>query len=111
MDTMELHEEDTFSTREEVVSHLKRTYLILGYALTIKRSIGNKYCYLRCDRGGTYWNRWELTPDARQRSTSTRLIGCPFEIRCKYSNDSWRYSGVQKVLQPGVNFQFLIYLL
>ncbi|KAG5542566.1 hypothetical protein RHGRI_022185 [Rhododendron griersonianum] len=42
---------------------------------------------LGCDRGGCYRNKWHVPMERRQRNTATRLINCPFEIRCKRLDD------------------------
>ncbi len=55
--TMEHTERTIFWTRHDIVSHLKRTYQRLGYALTMTRSVANRYVYLRFDRGGIYSTR------------------------------------------------------
>ncbi len=89
---MEHTEQTIFWTRHDIVNHLKRTYQRLGYALTMKRSVANRYVYLRCDRGGIYSTRLELTAESKRGSTSSRLINCPFEVRRKICNGIWTFN-------------------
>ncbi|KAG5536356.1 hypothetical protein RHGRI_023956 [Rhododendron griersonianum] len=60
-----------------------------GYAISIKTSTKGRYITLGCDRGGCYRNKWHVPMERRQRNTATRLINCPFEIRCKRLDDGF----------------------
>ncbi|KAI9912193.1 hypothetical protein PsorP6_009718 [Peronosclerospora sorghi] len=51
-----------------------------GYDITIKRSIRDHKVWLGCDRGGVYRNSLNLNENTRRRATSSRCIGCPFEM-------------------------------
>ncbi|CAG8676506.1 7217_t:CDS:1, partial [Scutellospora calospora] len=83
--------EDYFASRDDLIHHAKTHAFSHGYAVTIKRSERDKFVYLQCDRGGQYINRLNLNDETRQRDTSTRLIGCPFELYGKKMEDGqWR---------------------
>ena len=69
-----------FSGREELLSGVKDWAADQGYAVVIARSRFNRL-WLKCDRGGTYENRRNLTPDQRKRKRGeSRLLGCPFKM-------------------------------
>ena len=79
-----------FESREALINHAKMHAFSHGYAVSIKRSEKDKFVYLKCDRGGHYNNKLNLTDETRQRSTSTRLIGCSFELYGKkLNNGKW----------------------
>ncbi|RHZ78775.1 hypothetical protein Glove_156g68 [Diversispora epigaea] len=77
-----------FESRDDLIQHVQTHAFSYGYAVSIKRSERNKFVYLQCDRDGYYNNRLNLTDDTRQRATSTRLIGCPFELYGRKMKDS-----------------------
>jgi len=77
-----------FSSKEEIVDHLKDQYIKEGVVLTTKRS-KEAVLWLKCDRGGSYRNRYHLSDETRQRKTSSRLAGCPFEITCRLKDGVW----------------------
>lgn len=69
-----------FGSREELLSHAKDWAAHQGYAIVIARSRFNRL-WLKCDRGGQYENRRNLTPDQRKRKRGdSRLLGCPFKM-------------------------------
>ncbi|KAH7849610.1 hypothetical protein Vadar_020344 [Vaccinium darrowii] len=78
-----------FQSRDELLGTLRQLYSIQGYAISIKNSKNNRYLTIGCDRGGCYRNKWKVPTEHRQRKTATRLINCPFEIRCKRQEDGF----------------------
>ena len=68
-----------------------------GYGTLVKKRTRKdrqgelKNMTLRCDRGGTYNNISNLTEETRQRSRSTRLINCPFELYAAKYNGIWSF--------------------
>ena len=63
-----------FASRDKLPAHVQAFALTQGYAVTAKRSRTNvngevKNLILRCDRGGSYRNRLNLTVDLRRRQT------------------------------------------
>ena len=69
-----------YSSREELLNHAKDWAAHQGYAIVIARSRFNRL-WLKCDRGGQYENRRNLTPDQRKRKRGdSRLLGCPFKM-------------------------------
>lgn len=69
-----------FNSREELLEGCKDWAASQGYAVVIARSRFNRL-WLKCDRGGIYENRRNLTPDQRKRKRGeSRLLGCPFKI-------------------------------
>ena len=82
-----------FNSREELLEHAKNWAARQGYAIVIARSRFNRL-WLKCDRGGVYENRRNLTPDQRKRKRSdSRLLGCPFRMLAVVRKDGvWRVS-------------------
>lgn len=82
-----------FNSREELLEHAKNWAATQGYAIVIARSRFNRL-WLKCDRGGVYENRRNLTPDQRKRKRSdSRLLGCPFRMLAVVRKDGvWRVS-------------------
>ncbi|KAH7844004.1 hypothetical protein Vadar_023309 [Vaccinium darrowii] len=78
-----------FQSRDELLGTLRQFYSIQGYAISIKNSKNDRYLTIGCDRGGCYQNKWKVPTKHRQRKTATRLINCPFEIRCKRQEDGF----------------------
>ncbi|KAG5551462.1 hypothetical protein RHGRI_009772 [Rhododendron griersonianum] len=78
-----------FESREELMDTLRQFFAMQGYAISIKTSTKGRYITLGCDRGGCYRNKWHVPMERRQRNTATRLINCPFEIRCKRLDDGF----------------------
>ena len=82
-----------FNSREELLEHAKNWAARQGYAIVIARSRFNRL-WLKCDRGGLYENRRNLTPEQRKRKRSdSRLLGCPFRMLAVVRKDGvWRVS-------------------
>lgn len=80
-----------FSSREELLTSAKEWAAHQGYAIVIARSRFNRL-WLKCDRGGQYENRRNLTPDQRKRKRGdSRLLGCPFKMLAIVRKDGiWR---------------------
>lgn len=80
-----------YSSREELLSSAKEWAAHQGYAIVIARSRFNRL-WLKCDRGGQYENRRNLTPDQRKRKRGdSRLLGCPFKMLAIVRKDGvWR---------------------
>ena len=80
-----------FNSREELLEHAKNWAARQGYAIVIARSRFNRL-WLKCDRGGVYENRRNLTPEQRKRKRSdSRLLGCPFRMLAVVRKDGvWR---------------------
>ena len=80
-----------FASREDLLAGVKDWAAYQGYAVVIARSRFNRL-WLKCDRGGTYENRRNLTPDQRKRKRGdSRLLGCPFKMLATIKKDgTWR---------------------
>ena len=80
-----------YNSREELLAHAKDWAADQGYAIVIARSRFNRL-WLKCDRGGKYENRRNLTPDQRKRKRSdSRLLGCPFRVLAVVRKDGiWK---------------------
>ena len=80
-----------FRSRDELLSGCKDWAASQGYAVVIARSRFNRL-WLKCDRGGVYENRRNLTPDQRKRKRGdSRLLGCPFKMLATCKKDGvWR---------------------
>lgn len=80
-----------FNSREELLGGCKDWAAHQGFAVVIARSRSNRL-WLKCDRGGTYENRRNLTPDQRKRKRGdSRLLGCPFKMLATVRKDGiWR---------------------
>jgi FAR1 DNA-binding domain len=72
-----------FDTRNELLYAVRRFYGTKGYVLSIRGSRPDKYVNLRCERSGCYRDTRQVSADQRKRKRTSRLIGCPFEIRGK----------------------------
>ena len=81
----------SFNSRDELMGGCKDWASGQGYAIVIARSRFNRL-WLKCDRGGTYENRRNLTPDVRKRKRGdSRLLGCPFRMLATCKKDGiWR---------------------
>ena len=80
-----------YNSRDELLSNAKEWAAHQGYAIVIARSRFNRL-WLKCDRGGQYENRRNLTPDQRKRKRGdSRLLGCPFKMLAIVRKDGiWR---------------------
>lgn len=80
-----------FDSRDELLEGCKDWAAGQGYAVVIARSRFNRL-WLKCDRGGTYENRRNLTPEQRKRKRGdSRLLGCPFKMLATCKKDGiWR---------------------
>ena len=83
-----------FASRDELLAHVRAFAITQGYAVTVKRSRTDrqgeiKNVTLRCDRGGSYRNRLNLTADSHRRQTASRLLDCPFELFGTKRNGAW----------------------
>lgn len=76
-----------FTSREELIQHVRRTAFAEGYAVSIKRSTAGVKVHLCCDRGGSYRKRNNLSEETRKRVRTSRLIGCPFLVYGKRGSD------------------------
>ncbi len=63
---------DIFPTRSQLEAYARVWAGQNGYAVVVKSSDKNRVI-LKCDRGGSYRNRWNLSEETRQRITGTRL--------------------------------------
>jgi malonate-semialdehyde dehydrogenase (acetylating)/methylmalonate-semialdehyde dehydrogenase len=87
---MEVPPEAIYSTREDLLTSVRNFALSQGYVVTIRRCTANKNVVLGCDMGGVYYDRVRALEGAKRRKTSTRRIGCPFELYGSYSNGCWQ---------------------
>jgi hypothetical protein len=78
-----------FDTRNELLYAVRRFYGSKGYVLSIHGSRPDKYVNLRCERGGCYRDTRQVPVDQRKRKRTSRLIGCPFEIRGKRQEEGY----------------------
>ena len=80
-----------FTSREELLAGCKDWAAHQGFAVVIARSRFNRL-WLKCDRGGTYENRRNLTPDQRKRKRGeSRLLGCRFKMLANVKRDGvWK---------------------
>ncbi|KAK4694949.1 hypothetical protein P7C71_g2710, partial [Lecanoromycetidae sp. Uapishka_2] len=76
-----------FNSREELLAGCKDWAAGQGYAVVIARSRFNRL-WLKCDRGGKYENRRNLTPDQRKRKRGdSRLLDCKFRMLATCKKD------------------------
>ena len=80
-----------FHNREDMLAYVKDWAANHGYAIVIGRSRHNK-CWLKCDRGGKYNDRYQENPEDRKRKRAdSRLTDCPFQVRAVMKKDGiWR---------------------
>jgi len=82
-----------FPSREALMVHVEGFASRQGYAVTIKRTARDTMLWLKCDLGGTYDTRFNLTAETRKRATSSKLIDCPFELYGSQKEDGlWHLS-------------------
>ena len=67
-----------YSSRDALLDAVRAWAAAHGYAVTIGSSYQGKI-YLKCDRGGVYRNRHNLTNAVRRRDTGSRLTGTTFD--------------------------------
>ena len=76
-----------FENREALLIATKEWAAGQGFAVVIQRSRFNRI-WLKCDRGGSYENRRNITPDQRKRKRGeSRLLGCPFKMVASVRKD------------------------
>ena len=76
-----------FKNRDDIMEGVREWSANQGYAVVIARSRFNRI-WLKCDRGGNYENRRNITPDQRKRKRGeSRLVGCPFKIVASIRKD------------------------
>lgn len=80
-----------FDSREDLLAGCKDWAAHQGFAVVIARSRFNRL-WLKCDRGGTYENRRNLTPEQRKRKRGeSRLLGCQFKMLANVKRDGvWK---------------------
>ena len=79
-----------FSSRDELMEYVKSWARHQGYAIVISRSRSNRL-WLKCDRGGHYENRRNITDEQRKRKRGdSRLMGCPFMVIAVMKDDQWK---------------------
>ena len=80
-----------FTSREDLLAGCKDWAAHQGFAVVIARSRFNRL-WLKCDRGGTYENRRNLTPEQRKRKRGeSRLLGCQFKMLANVRKDGvWK---------------------
>lgn len=79
-----------YPNRDELMDHVKSWAKHQGYAIVISRSRANRL-WLKCDRGGRYENRRNLTDEQRKRKRGdSRLMGCPFMVIAVLKDNTWK---------------------
>lgn len=79
-----------YNTREELMEFVKTWAKDQGYAIVISRSRSNRL-WLKCDRGGKYENRRNITDEQRKRKRGdSRLMGCPFMVIAVLKDNVWK---------------------
>jgi len=83
--------EQVFETREKLITSIQQHALSYSYAITTISSNLGRNITLGCDRGGIYRDRINALDRAKRRKTSTKRIGCPFQLyRKKLANNQWQ---------------------
>ena len=78
-----------YNSRKNLINAAKAFASEKGYVLVIKRSKPGKV-WLKCNRGDSYRNRFQLSEKGRIRKTGTRLMDCPMGIVGKLiSPNTW----------------------
>ncbi len=68
-----------FPSKDALVESCQAYALPRGYAIsTLRSDLKRGWIKLKCDRGGEYQNKRNLTDEERKRVTGSRLDGCPF---------------------------------
>ncbi len=83
--------DEMYASRSDLLTAVRAWASFHGYALVIARSDQHRLT-LKCDRGGAYRDKRNLTEDVRQRATGSRLIGCPFMATGSESRGQWWFS-------------------
>jgi hypothetical protein len=78
-----------FQTRDELINHVRELSRDNGYSVVIRKSSAGRV-WLGCDRGGL--PRQSQHQNAPKRRSSSRLIGCPFELYGNKNGDYWSLS-------------------
>ena len=88
---MEPPPEMAFPTSDAVMEAVQAFAATQGYLVTKERTVEGKKIWIKCDRGRSYDDRYELDESTRQRTTSSRLTDCPFELyaRVLSSDKQW----------------------
>ncbi|GJV70704.1 protein FAR1-related sequence 5 [Tanacetum coccineum] len=69
----------TFESCDDLLKSVRAFYCAIGYGLSIRDSKKDDYVALQCDRSGAYRDA-NSVGEKRKRSTTSRLIKCPFHI-------------------------------
>lgn len=79
-----------YQSRDDLMDYVKSWAKDQGYAIVISRSRSNRL-WLKCDRGGHYENRRNITDEQRKRKRGdSRLMGCPFMVIAVKKDDWWK---------------------
>ncbi|GKA61621.1 PKS-NRPS hybrid synthetase [Tanacetum coccineum] len=79
----------TFESCDDLLKSVRAFYCAIGYGLSIRDSKKDDYVALQCDRSGAYRDA-NSVGEKRKRSTTSRLIKCPFHIvGKKRGSGSW----------------------
>jgi len=90
LSSMSLSDLGPFSSRNELVEHVRLYARTHGFVATIKRSEPARSVYLHCDRSGIYRNRSGDSVRSDVPSRSTKLVDCPFLVHgSKQKDGSW----------------------
>nr|GEV76541.1 protein FAR1-related sequence 5 [Tanacetum cinerariifolium] len=76
-----------FESCDDLLKSVRAFYYAKGYGLSIHDSQKDKYVTLQCQRSGSYRDVRNIG-DKRKRSTTSRLVECPFQIGGKKGSDS-----------------------
>lgn len=74
--------EKTYADADQMTKALKEHALKHGYAISIRRSVGERSKTYKCERGGNY--DYQRSKNCQRRGTS-RLIGCGFRVDGSFS--------------------------
>ncbi|KAJ3672279.1 hypothetical protein LUZ60_007000 [Juncus effusus] len=72
-----------FESMDELLNFTRDFFKSRGYLLSIRSSRCDRYVIVGCNRGGRYRDTRQVPPELRKRKRTSRLTGCPFEIRGK----------------------------
>jgi hypothetical protein len=83
--------EMSYASSEALMEAVQAFATSQGYVVTRKRTVEGKKLWIKCDRGGNYDGRYKIDDSTRQRTTSSRLTDCPFELyaRVLASDKQW----------------------
>jgi hypothetical protein len=82
-------EEAVFASKEDLIRNLRSHAIKEGYMVSVRDARPSGYTRFLCDKGCKPRKQYAEGIDAKHRSTSSRLTGCPFMVSASNVDGDW----------------------